>query len=114
MFEIKDEYKLELQTPETMKLFGSTKTLIGKTKNGENVPSLWSSWSSFRICNLVDDQYQQYSEVLYTFTPNKSYAYLLNVESNNLLILKTYNTEFDKIIITFTDQNSRPLKTEDS
>ena len=32
----KDEYKLELQTPETMKLFGSTKRLIDKTKNGEN------------------------------------------------------------------------------
>ena len=30
-------------------------------------------------CNLVDNQYQQKSEVLYTFTSNKSYAYLLNV-----------------------------------
>ena len=35
--EIKDGCKLELQTPETMKLFGSTKELIDKTKNGENV-----------------------------------------------------------------------------
>ena len=40
MFKRKDEYKLELQTPETMKLFHSTKKLINKTKNGENVPSL--------------------------------------------------------------------------
>ena len=40
VFEIKDGYKLELQTPETMKLFGSTKILINKTKNGENVPRL--------------------------------------------------------------------------
>ena len=40
MFEMKDGIKLELQTPETMKLFGSTKNLIDKTKNGENVPSL--------------------------------------------------------------------------
>ena len=39
-FKIKDGYKLELQTPETMKVFGSTKKLIGKTKNGEKVPSL--------------------------------------------------------------------------
>ena len=30
VFKIKDGYKLELQTPETMKLFGSTKKLIGK------------------------------------------------------------------------------------
>ena len=38
VFEIKDRYKLELQTPETMELFGSTKKLIDKTKNGEIVP----------------------------------------------------------------------------
>ena len=40
MFKIKDVYKLELQTPETMKYFGSTKKLLDKTKNGEKVPSL--------------------------------------------------------------------------
>ena len=32
-FKIKDGYKLELQTLETMKLFANTKKLIGKTKN---------------------------------------------------------------------------------
>ena len=36
---------------------------------------------------------------------NKSYAYLLNVEPSNLVFLKTYNTEFDEVIITFTDLN---------
>ena len=46
-------------------------------------------------CNLVDNQYEQKSEILYNFTPNNSYAYLLNVELNNLVFLKTYNTEFD-------------------
>ena len=46
-------------------------------------------------CNLVDNQYQQNFEVLYTFTPNKSYAYLLNVDLSNLVFLKIYNTEFD-------------------
>ena len=40
VFKIKDGYTLELQTAETMNLFGSTKNLIGKIKNGENVPSL--------------------------------------------------------------------------
>ena len=39
-FKIKDGCKLELQTPETMELFGSTKKSIDKTKNGENVLSL--------------------------------------------------------------------------
>ena len=46
-------------------------------------------------CNLVDDQYQQKSKVVYAFTPNKSYAYLLNVEPSNLVFLKTFNTVFD-------------------
>ena len=45
--------------------------------------------------------------------PNKSYAYLLNVEPSNLVFLKTCNTEFDEIIITFTDQNGRLLEIED-
>ena len=113
MFRIKDGYKLELRTPETKKLFGSTKKLIDKTKNGENVPSLEVVEAVLVHCNLVDSQYQQNSEVLYTFTPNKSYAYLLNVETSNLVFLETYNTEFYKIIISFTDQNGRPLETED-
>ena len=39
-FKIKNEYYLELLTPETMKLFGSTESKITKDKNGENVPHL--------------------------------------------------------------------------
>ena len=54
-----------------MKLFGST-------KNGENVSSLEVVLVH---CNLVDNQYQLKSEVLYTFMPNKSNAYLLNAEA---------------------------------
>ena len=45
---------------------------------------------------------------------NKSYAYLLNLEQSNLVFLKTYNTEFDEIIITFTNQNGRVLEIKDS
>ena len=62
-----------------MKLFGSTKKLIYKTKNGENVPSREVVEVVTIQCNLLDNQYQQKSEVFYTFTLNKSYAYLLNV-----------------------------------
>ena len=113
MFKMKHKCKLELQMPETMKLFGSPKNVTDKTKNWEKVAGLEVVEVVLVQCNLVDNQYQQKSEVLYTFTPNKSYAYLLNVEPSNLVFLKTYNTEFDKIIITFTDQNGRPLEIED-
>ena len=94
MFKIKDGYKLQLQTPETMKL--------------QNVPSLEVVEVVLIQCNKVDNQYQQNSEVLNTFITNKSYAYLLNIEPSNLVFLKTYNTAFNEIIITFIDQNGRP------
>ena len=64
-------------------------------------------------CNLVGNQYQQKSDVLYTFTSNKSHAYLLNVEPSYLVFLKTYDTDFDEVIIKFMDQTSRPLEIED-
>ena len=96
-----------------MKLFCRSKKLIHKSKNGENVPSLEVVEIFLVQYNLVDNEYQQNSGVLYTFTPNKSYAYLSNVEPSNLLFLKTYNTVFDKILIKFMDQNGGPLEIED-
>ena len=109
MFNIKDKYKLELQTPETMMLFGSIKKLVGKTKNGENVPSLEVVEVVFIQCNnIVDSQYQQKSEVLYTFTNNT-----LNFEQSNLEFLETYNTRFDEIVIIIKGQNGRLLEIED-
>ena len=75
MFKMKDGYKLKLQTPEIMKLFGNSKKLIDKTKNREKLPSLEVVEVVLVPCNLVDNPYQQNSEVLWTFTPNKSYAY---------------------------------------
>ena len=37
---------------------------------------------------------------------------MLNVEQSNFVFLKSYNTEFDEIIITFMDQNGRSLEIE--
>ena len=48
-------------------------------KSGEKVPSLEVVEVVLVQCNLVDNQYQQKSEI-YTFTLYKSYAYLLNIE----------------------------------
>ena len=36
-FKVKKEYYLEILTPETIKLLGSTKSKVTKDKNGENV-----------------------------------------------------------------------------
>ena len=64
MFKIKDGYELEIQTTETTILFGSTKRLIEKTKNGENVPNLEVVEVFLVQCNLADHQYQKKFYVL--------------------------------------------------
>ena len=69
---IKDGYKLELQKPETMKLLRHHK----KTENVETVPSFEVVKIVLVQCNLLDNQYQEESEVLYPYTLTKSYAYL--------------------------------------
>ena len=56
---------LELQTSEIMKLFGSTKGLIDKTKNGEHIPSIEVVRVALVQCNLLNNQNQQRSEVCY-------------------------------------------------
>ena len=55
-----------------MNLFGSKKNLIEKTKNGENLASLDVVEVVLVECNLIDNRYQQKSEVLYIFTPINS------------------------------------------
>ena len=42
VFKVKTGYKLELLSPETMKLLGNTKKDIGKDKDGENVSKMES------------------------------------------------------------------------
>ena len=86
---------------------------MDKTKDGEKLPSLEVTEKVSVQCNVANNQYQQKYEVLYTFGLNKSYDYLLIIKPSNLVLLKTYNTEFDEIIITFMDQNGRLLEIED-
>ena len=76
-FKTKDGYKLELLRPEAMKLFACTKKLTDKTKKGVKVPSLAVVEVISVQCNLVNNQYQQNFEQIYTFPPNKSYAYFV-------------------------------------
>ena len=62
-FKIKNGYSLELLTPETMKLLGSTKNKKTKDKNGENVPHLEITEVVLVHCNIVNNDYQQDSRV---------------------------------------------------
>ena len=76
-FKIKTGYYLELLTPETMKLRGSTNSKITKYKNGENVRYLEITEIILIQCNVVNKGYQQNSRVLYTFVLNKSPEYFV-------------------------------------
>ena len=82
-FRIKNGYSLELLTPETIKLLGSTENKITKDKNGENVPHLQITEVALVHCNIVNNDYQQDSRVLYTFVPNKPFGSLLEISPTN-------------------------------
>ena len=56
-FKIKTGCYLELLTPETMKLLGSTKIKITKTGNGENVPDLEITEVVLKHCNVINNYY---------------------------------------------------------
>ena len=58
-FKIKNGYSLELLTPETMKLLGSTENKITKNKKGKNVPHLEITEGMLVHCNIVNNDYQQ-------------------------------------------------------
>ena len=66
-------------TPETMKLLGRTKKDVDKDKDGENVPKLESAEVVLVHCNLVKNDYQHTSNVLFTFVPNKEFGQLINI-----------------------------------
>ena len=114
VFKIKTGYKLELLTPETMKLLGSTKKDVDKDKNRENVPKLESVEVVLVYCNLVKNDYQHTSKVLFSFAPNKQFGQLINISPHSLTMMNTVNTEFSFVEVWFTDQASKALEIEDN
>ena len=89
-FRIRNGYRLELLTPETIKLLGSTENKITKDKNSKNVPHL---------------------EI--TFVPNKPLGSLLEMSPTNHIFLKPFKSEFQDIEVWFLDKNSKSLEIED-
>ena len=87
-FKIKNGYYLGCLTPETMKLLGSTESKTTKDKNSENVPHLEVAELVLVHCNLVNNDYQQDSRILYTFVPNKTFGSLLEISPTNQVFFK--------------------------
>ena len=117
VFKIKTDYKLELLTPETMKLLGSTKKHkkdVDKDKDGENVPKLESVEVLLLHCNLAKNDCQSTWKGLLIFISNKQFGQLINISSHPLTKMNTVNTEFSSAKVWFTDQVSKTLEIEDN
>ena len=99
IFRIKTGFSLELLTPETRKLLGSTEKL--KLVKMYGILVLVHG-------NILNNDYQQDSRVLHTFVPNKPFGRLLEISPKNYMFLKTFNSEFQNNRVWFTDQNSQP------
>ena len=97
-----------------MQLLGSLKKVLDKNKNGELVPKVETVEVVLVHCNLVNNNYQQVSKVLFTFVPNKQFGQLITITPHSPTMLETTNAEFSFIEIWFTDKNNRPLEIEDN
>ena len=97
-----------------MKLLGSTKKDVGKDKDSKNVPKLESVEVVLVHCNLVKNDYQHTSKVLFTFVPNKEFRQLINISPRSLTMTNTVNAEFSSVEVWFTDEVSKALEIEDN
>ena len=68
-----------------MKLLRSTKSKITNDENSENVPYLEITEVVLIHYNVINNNYQQNSRVLYTFLPNKSFGRLLDISPKNFV-----------------------------
>ena len=91
-----------------MKLLGSLKKDIDQNK--DLAPKLETVEVVLVHCNLVNNNYQQASKVLFTSVSNKQFGQLITITPNS----RTINAEFSFVEIWFTNQNNRPLETEDN
>ena len=97
-----------------MKLLGSTKKDADVDKNSENVPKLEPAEAVLLHCNLVKNDYQHSSKVLFSFVPNKQFGQLINISPHSLTMMNTVNTELSFVEVWFTDHTSKALEIEDN
>ena len=88
-------------------MLGSTKNKLTKYKNSENVPHLETTEVVLVYCNIVNNDYQRDSRVLYIFASNKLpfIGILREISPTNFIPLKTFHSELQVVKVWFTDQN---------
>ena len=65
-------------------------------------------------CNLVKNDYQHTSKVLFTFVPKKKFGQLINISPHSLTMMNAVNTEISSVEVWFTDQVIKAIETEDN
>ena len=93
-----------------MRLLGNTKKDVDADKDSENVPTLESVEVVLVHFNLVKNDYQHTSKVLFSFVSNKQFGQLINISLHFLTMMNTVNTEFSFVEVWFTDQSSKVLE----
>ena len=83
-FKIKNEYYLELLTPETKKLLGSAENKI--TKDSENVPHLEVVELVLVHCNLVNNNYQQHSRIIHLRSKQNTWQLIRNFTAKSCFL----------------------------
>ena len=78
------------------------------------MPKLESVEVVLMHCNLVNNNYQEASKILFAFVPNKQFGQLITIAPYSLTMLNTTNTELSSIEVWFIDQNSKQLEIEDN
>ena len=97
-----------------MNLLESTKKDVDKNKDGEIILKLEPVEVVLVHCNLVKNNYQHTSKVLFSFVPNKQLGQLINISPHSLRMMNIVNTEFSFVEVWFTDQASKALEIEDN
>ena len=64
--------------------------------------------------NLVKNDYQHTSKVLFSSVPNKQFGQLINILPHSLTMMDTVNTEFSFVKVWFTNQASKALEIKDN
>ena len=83
-----------------MKLLRSTKIKMTKDKNDETTEVVLVH------CNILSNNQQRNSRILYPFIPNKSFGQLTDISTEAFKFIKAFKSKFSYIDVWFTDQNS--------
>ena len=65
-------------------------------------------------CNLVKNDYQCTSKILFNFVLNKEFGQLINILLHSLTMMNIVNNEFSSPEVWLTDQVSKALEIEDN